>query len=624
MRKGQITLFAILGVILLFSAGLFLFISSRDGEGSIIESQRSPIENFVLTCLREASEDAIVILGNQGGYIEVPDDIRNNPASFLSFDPKRYSIVPYWYYGGITRIPSLEYMEREIEEYVRKNTLLCLDSFSALDDQYSITTLSNLSITARIADEAVVVEAIYPIEAYDRKNQKSSFERFVASSDVKLRKMHALAKEIMQHENENTFLENITIDLMALDPNIPFSGLEFSCDRKTWSLSSIKRSIQASLYANFPEIRFRNTDYMPFMHPEKDYGKKKGLEDAYAFFHFFILPSKNSYTDLSAGVTYYPEFGLDIAARPASGDVLSAGKTRGPDILRYFCINMYHFTYDLTYPALITVLDKNAFKKRGFAFRFATPVMIDHNAPNRQYVGFQTILPPARFDPDFCSEGGREVTLTAIGSDGVYFGIELPGVKMTYRCFTSECPLGETKNNDGTYSLKANIPSSCSGGTIIAEKDGYVSGEAQLLSDTLEVELTKLKRVKLSFRAQKDTALGTDTPLADDEAVAFVLISDGGKFEKSGYYDRKGEHIIELILDDRTYELDATLMKDGKFIGGFKGNITIRYSDLASASEVELGVVRKSFVPILSSEQEELMQYIYGIAYQSGLKPIFR
>lgn len=627
-KKAQISLFIILGLILLLSAGTYLYMNSSKNQGQgFINEKRSVIENYVTTCISRTSEEALLLLGNQGGYVHIPQEISNNPSSFIALDSARLSIIPYWYYQGKIRVPNINYMQEDISKYVEENLPGCIDHFAALSKQYKFTELGNATVKTRIADEAVIIDVNFPFEAFDYKTETKSFDKFTISFDVKLKKMTELAKEILDYENENAFFENITIDLMAMNNDIPLSGMEFSCDRLAWPFLDVKNSVIQAVNLNFPRIRFKNTKYMPFMYPEKDYAKKTGLEDNYEFKHFLITPSKNSYDDLSASAIYYPEFGLDMVARPGPNNgVLESNRGKGQDLFRYVCMQLYHFTYDLYFPVMISIRDNDAFSKNGFIFRFATPVMIDHNQASRQVVGFEEMIPPRKFDPQFCKERTQtEVDISATGSDGIYFGVELKDVNMTYRCVNIECPLGVTKNVEGVYKLRTTLPAACSNGFVIAEKPGYLSNEVQLTEDNVQIPLTRLKTLKLSFRVQQENSLGTDRALAKDESIVFSLKAADSKYEQFGYYDLMTTNsTIDLIYDDVTYVMDATLIKDDKLVGGYKGNVTIRISDLDSAREVTFGAVKSQIMPILDSEKFTLFAYLEGSAYQKSLNPIFK
>ncbi|MCB9362467.1 hypothetical protein H6504_03445 [Candidatus Woesearchaeota archaeon] len=76
--KGQITLFMILGVVILFFAGVVMFLTSNTSD---VQSQQNinqigtiyyetnAIKNFVDSCLEETTKEAVFLAGMQGGYL---------------------------------------------------------------------------------------------------------------------------------------------------------------------------------------------------------------------------------------------------------------------------------------------------------------------------------------------------------------------------------------------------------------------------------------------------------------------------------------------------------------------------------------------------------------------------
>jgi hypothetical protein len=72
-------------------------------------------------------------------------------------------------------------------------------------------------------------------------------------------------------ENSQLFLEDITIDLMSLGPDIPFSDVVFRCGQLKWYKPEVQEAIKNLLYFNFPKIRFKGTDHEPFLAPAEKY-----------------------------------------------------------------------------------------------------------------------------------------------------------------------------------------------------------------------------------------------------------------------------------------------------------------------------------------------------------------
>ena len=72
-------------------------------------------------------------------------------------------------------------------------------------------------------------------EAMDKGKGKVSYVReFSSNVPVKLKQAYELGKKIMEAENKDLFFEDITLDLMAMNEEIPFDGLEITCKQKKW------------------------------------------------------------------------------------------------------------------------------------------------------------------------------------------------------------------------------------------------------------------------------------------------------------------------------------------------------------------------------------------------------
>ena len=80
MKKGQITIFLIIGVIFVVIAGIIFFMRS---EGSNIDTanleiqkvpaELTPIKEFTDSCIESVSKDALQKIGLHGGYIDPLD-----------------------------------------------------------------------------------------------------------------------------------------------------------------------------------------------------------------------------------------------------------------------------------------------------------------------------------------------------------------------------------------------------------------------------------------------------------------------------------------------------------------------------------------------------------------------
>jgi uncharacterized protein YqhQ len=80
-KRGQVTVFIIIGIIVLLITGLLLFLKKEQIlEKSIIDEKLVNLPNgkavnyFVQSCLAKVSEQGVIKLGHQGGYYNSPLD----------------------------------------------------------------------------------------------------------------------------------------------------------------------------------------------------------------------------------------------------------------------------------------------------------------------------------------------------------------------------------------------------------------------------------------------------------------------------------------------------------------------------------------------------------------------
>src|SRR3989338_5334310 len=96
-RQGQVTIFIVVGILLLLAL-ILLVVLRREvlttfKPEELIPTQRGKIENFIIKCIEDKGEEALVRLGQQSGYVEVPAVIRQDGSQHLSLGPG--FVVPY-------------------------------------------------------------------------------------------------------------------------------------------------------------------------------------------------------------------------------------------------------------------------------------------------------------------------------------------------------------------------------------------------------------------------------------------------------------------------------------------------------------------------------------------------
>ena len=96
--KGQVTIFMIVGILLLLTTVLIFFFQSETfgfKPGELFLTERGKVENYILGCLEEVANEGLLKLGSQGGYVELPLGIERDELSRLNMG----LLIPYWATG---------------------------------------------------------------------------------------------------------------------------------------------------------------------------------------------------------------------------------------------------------------------------------------------------------------------------------------------------------------------------------------------------------------------------------------------------------------------------------------------------------------------------------------------
>lgn len=113
MKKAQITIFIILGILALIGFSLVLYLTGYTGK-VFAGDQASEIKNFVQDCAAQTFEDGLIILGQQGGRITLQDPIQQEFQTSILLDTEAH-------------LPTIINMEKELNRYMIEHLKDCLD-----------------------------------------------------------------------------------------------------------------------------------------------------------------------------------------------------------------------------------------------------------------------------------------------------------------------------------------------------------------------------------------------------------------------------------------------------------------------------------------------------------------
>ncbi len=533
-KKGQVTLYIILGLIILITAITIISLSNyviktefeKEQESVQVIEQFKPVKNYLDSCISEIALEGAELIGLQGGYIIIPDDnLPVNPvipfSNKLDFFGNNKLQVPYWFYetaNGIQKqqIPSLQDMEKQLADYINLNVNDCLNNFTAFEG-YQVNNFIPINTNVEIKENKILVKMLTNI-IIDYKDLQVNFNKFLIAVDSPLGKLYNIGKEIFDKEDKESFFEQKTIDMLVLYDEIPYSGTSFDCSPRTWFVENVKKDLGKILKANIEAINPRNSGY----------------------FNFNINPG-NSIIDFRYDDQWPLILSINGGEQILKEEPVFGKNNPGAAFLStIFCFNNYHFIYDIKYPIIVTLNEGDYF------FQYALQIIIDNNQPKENKLSLEYL---GNTNPRVCESADTKTTITVRDENN---NKELENSKIEFSCVGTTCDLGNTKKNGLTT-----LTPKCINAIISASKEGYHKNKITL--DTLdesfiELILNPYYKKQIEFKIIEGNTI---REIKDDEAVTLILTNQD---EDYSIFLNNEIDTVNLLSGD--YHIQSFIVKD--------------------------------------------------------------
>ncbi|MBW2966102.1 hypothetical protein KY342_03285 [Candidatus Woesearchaeota archaeon] len=555
-KRGQITVFIIIGIVLLLIFALFLYIRSlrveRIPEVPEIEeipTELAPIRNYVQDCLKDTIADGFRVLGARAGYInpdengiKVSDDpTESNAVSFFP-DPNAPPVA-YWYYFSsrndcntdcrcVTKQPPIckseraecfsrgeNSIEEQLERYTKENLKTCIQNFAPFIEQgFRITALDEVEPEITITKNNVRAYLKYPLEV-EKAGSKEAIPDFYIEFPFDFMKIYEFALQITKAEREYGFFEKwimYTIDgLGGLDAEIPKTySVDFSPSTPTtWRVSTVKEHLINNILPGYVSaLRVYNTQNFEPMVFQNDI--------ATGLYRFRDLPVGTShgfrFDDLKVNFNYFSYWPIyfDIDGRGVEGNVIGPEQSSAfEEFFSWLGLKRYQYYYDISFPVIVDITDqtqtaKNLFGPDGYRFLFALEANIRNNEElDCEGPGLDLIAPPG--GSNLCKPIHFKSGDILIETIDKKTKEPLEDVTVVYQCGKKVgCDIGYTQIETNSTSINFNkavldtkLPYPCAGGYLRLAKEGYFIdpiryNTAPKKDDTLVIELEPVRRVK--------------------------------------------------------------------------------------------------------------------------------
>ena len=229
LKRGQITIFLILGLVVMIIIGFSVYITkfgekkkSAAAAKSLESKDAEIVKAYAETCLKMASEDALFSrIGLHGGYINpggAPEygegGVANpSPTSFLG------NKVPYYLEGvdtgGITAyytfLPDLAVIKKKLENYIAVEFEKCFNASDFEDIGMNVTkpvidypeigfdfSKTTVNVDVSLNEEDVSVHLTYPliVKAY---GTEAEYESFRVVLPIRMKILYDSAAELVEN-----------------------------------------------------------------------------------------------------------------------------------------------------------------------------------------------------------------------------------------------------------------------------------------------------------------------------------------------------------------------------------------------------------------------------------------
>lgn len=478
-KGGQVTIFIILAIVIV--VGIVLFFSFRPSFRSDVPEDMRPIYDYYISCMESVASRGVSILGEQGGYIDVPDFEAGSPYSPFSSQLDFFGQgVPYWLYlSGNNflkeQVPTKSGMEEELDNYIASRQAGFCD-FSEFEQAGYDIYIEDGEVSSSINDETVDVVMNNKVTIFrDGDSTTISSHKFSLSS--RLGAFFDMASNIFEKEKSTMFLEEYAVDVLR--NYAPVDGVDISCVPEIFVDEEIRQDIYGGLEANMNAIKFDGSYYELLSEDNK----------------YFVVDADEE-VDFNVNVMYNSDWTSKI---DIEGDriVQPVGLQEGLSAIG-FCYVPYHLVYDIYFPVMIQLFDSEEL------FQFPVAVIIDNNQP-RENVSSSSSLAE---EDAVCEYDNADVDVYTYDNE-----LNPVAASLQFKCLDSICDIGETTIDgyDAVYS--GGVPT-CVNGFIVATSEGYAQGKVQVstnVESTANILLKKKYEIGLEMDDVDDVAAVTFT-----------------------------------------------------------------------------------------------------------------
>jgi hypothetical protein len=511
-QRAQITVFMIVGIILLFSSALLFYIRGQIVSGipsefiptiEEVPLEAQPVKIFVEDCVQKVATEALVQIGLHGGYINPNDFELSGKVMRTAMEPTESDMltfsegnsqtnIPYWWYlksrnrcgraglepcqygsnkPALTKESGLNSVEGQLDTYIKLKMDGCLDGFAGFKKQgFVINVKGPFKPDARVAEKEVIILLEYPISV-EREGRLTDMRSFFTKVDINMKKVYTLADFTSRAQGRYALLESNLLNMITLFsipvsvnkiPPIAHQTIDPS-EFYVWTRTETQQRLESLVLPHYVRQMVvegtKNYDRMIILSGGKVNDVASGVVAGFVWPLTRInktqleIPQGFRFGNLEASFAYsdwWPIY-LNINDR----EILK-GDSFGNDFFPLLSMKNYVFGYDVSYPVVVTIHDPDSLEGRGYDFLFAMEGNIRGGAPLMPDVTVSTPPTPVT-DSLACNDNQRNSALIKVITVDAIRKKPVEGAMVEFVMGGQPCFMGNTKmdeNNESTLTAK--------------------------------------------------------------------------------------------------------------------------------------------------------------------------
>ena len=203
MRKAQISIFVIIGIVIIIITGIVVYKINQNRlkqiQLSLPEREKiRPVIEYVDECIKKTTVNALTKLGDQGLIY---------PTVYLASKNRKIS---YFYFQGKNYFPDIKEINKQISQYIKENIKECTGDFSetkfAVEDSHT-----KINSESFFKDDYINVTINYPLKIFTQ-GQEILINEFSVKVKTNFKDMYSTATNIILQTKKNPNEINLDFD----------------------------------------------------------------------------------------------------------------------------------------------------------------------------------------------------------------------------------------------------------------------------------------------------------------------------------------------------------------------------------------------------------------------------